>query len=110
MKLSGTKSLRKLVRLLSNNDKIHASDGLRRLSGSQIPWLGPATVVPSIQGQGVGTEMLKFCLQRSIEHGYKEIRASVVPGNIRSMGLLKKLGFVVTHEGRNNVFYRKTLA
>jgi ribosomal protein S18 acetylase RimI-like enzyme len=109
LKLSGTKSLRRLVRSLSNDDKIHASDASRRLSDSQIPWMGSAGVVPSMQGRGVGTEIYKFCLQRAIELGYKEVRASVERGNTRSMGLLKKLGFVITHEGQHMVFYRKTL-
>ena len=66
-------------------------------------------VVPSMQGKGVGTEMLKFCFQRAIELGYKEIRAIIIRGNIRSMGLFEKLGFVVTHEGQQNLIYRKTL-
>jgi RimJ/RimL family protein N-acetyltransferase len=46
---------------------------------------------------------------KAIELGYKEIRASVIPGNTRSMGLLKKLGFVMMHEGQHMAFYRKTL-
>ncbi len=66
-------------------------------------------MVPSMQRRGVATEMLKFCLQRAFELDYKEIRASVVRGNTRSMGLLKKLGFVVTHKGQDMVFYTKTL-
>lgn len=109
LKLNGTKSLWKLVRSPSNDDEIHASEGSRRVSDSQIPWMGPAAVVPSMQGRGVGTEMYKFCLQKAIELGYKEIRASVIPGNTRSMGLLKKLGYVMTYEGQDMVFYRKTL-
>lgn len=109
LKLSGTKSLRKLAGSPSNDDEIHTSERLRRLSDSQIPWMGPAAVVPSMQGRGVGTEMYNFCLQRAIELGYKEIGASVVRGNTRSMWLLKKLGFVMTHEGQDMVFYRKTL-
>lgn len=68
LRLSGTKSLRKLVRSPSNDDKMHASEWLRRLFDSQIPWVGPAAVVPSMQGQGVGTEMIKFCFQ-SIREG-----------------------------------------
>ncbi|MHC4189752.1 MAG: GNAT family N-acetyltransferase [Planctomycetota bacterium] len=103
LKLSATKSLRMLVRSPSNDDKIHASEGSRRLSDRQVPWMGPAAVVPGMQGQGVGTEMYKFCLQRAIELGYKEIRASVIPGNTRSMGLLKKLGFVMMHEGQHMI-------
>jgi len=109
LKVSGTESLRKLVRSPSNDDEIHASDGSRRLSDSQIPWMGSAAVVPSMQGHGVGTEMYKFCLQRAIELGYREIRASVERGNTRSMGLLRKLGYVMTHEGQHMVFYRKSL-
>jgi GNAT superfamily N-acetyltransferase len=109
LKENGTKSLWKLLRSPSNSDEIHASEGSRDLLDSQIPLVGLIAVVPNMQGQGVGTEMLKFCFQRAIELGYKEIRATIIRGNTKSIGLFKKLGFVVTHEGQQNVFYRKTL-
>lgn len=107
LKLSGTKSLQKLVRSPSNDDETHASERLRRLSDSQIHLLGPVAVVPSMQGRSVATEMLKFFLQRAIELGYKEIWAYIIRSNTRSIGLFKKLGFVMTHEGQHMAFYRK---
>lgn len=109
LKLSGTKSLRTLVRSPSNDDEIHPPEGLKRLFDSQIPWAGPAAVVPSMQGHGVGTEMVKFCLRRAIELGYREIGAYVLRSNTRSIGILKKLGFVMTHEGQRYLTYTKTL-
>jgi len=110
LKLSGTESLRRLLRSPSNCDGIHASEGSGRLSDSQIPLVGLIVVVPSMQGKGVGTEMLKFCLQRAIELGYKEIRATIKRDNTRSIGLFKKLGFaMITNEGQHNLCYGKTL-
>jgi len=109
LKESSTKNLLKLLRLSSDDDETRESEGLRSLFYEPIPWLGPAAVVPNMQGKGVGTEMLKFCFQRAIELGYKEIRAFVVRGNGKSIKLLKKLGFVVTHEGQHNIFYKKAL-
>lgn len=109
LKLSGTKSLRELVRSPFHNDKTHASEGSRRLSDSEIPWVGPTCVVPSMQGHGVGTEMVKFCFQRAIELGYGEMWTWILRSNTRSIGFFKKLGFVMTQEGQRYLTYRKTL-
>ena len=110
LKQNGTKSLRKLVRSPSNDDEIHTSEGIRRQFDSQISWVGRIAMVPSMQGQGVGTEMLRFCFQRATELGYREIRATIERGNTKSIGLFEKLGFaMMTYEGQHNFVYRKTL-
>lgn len=109
LKLSGNESLRTLVRSPSDEYEIHLPGGSRRLSDSEIPWAGPAAVIPSMQGHGVGTEMVKFCLRRAIELGYREIGAYVLRSNTRPIGLLKRLGFAMTHEGQRYLTYRKSL-
>lgn len=109
LKLSGTESLGTLVRSPSDDCEIHPPGGSRRLSDSEIPWAGPVAVIPSMQGHGVGTEMVKLCLRRAIEFGYGEIGAYVLRSNTRPIGLLKRLGFVMTHEGQRYVTYRKAL-
>ncbi|MHC4175751.1 MAG: GNAT family N-acetyltransferase [Planctomycetota bacterium] len=109
LKLKGTKSMLKFVRSPSNGDERQTSEGLRRLFDDPVPWVGPLAVVPSMQRRSVATEMIQFCFQEAIELGYKEIRAYFVRSNTRSIGLFEKRGFVMTHEGQCNVFYRKTL-
>jgi len=48
---------------------------------------------PDIQGQGVGRQMVEFCIQYAKDKGYKGIRLDVVPDNIPARRLYEKCGF-----------------
>ena len=110
LKENSTKGLRKLLQSASNGNELCESEGPKDLLDGQIPLVGLIAVVPSMQGKGVGTEMLKFCLQRAKKLGYSEIRATIERGNTKSIGLFQKFGFaMMTNEGQHNLSCRKTL-
>lgn len=48
---------------------------------------------PSMQGKGIGKEMVRFCIEYAIEHGYKAVRLDVVPDNIPARRLYESCGF-----------------
>ena len=72
----------------------------------KVPWIGYVAVTPAMRGKGVATEMVRFCMQRARELGYKEIWVKVEKKNIGIVELMKKAGFVVTDE-INHILYTK---
>jgi GNAT superfamily N-acetyltransferase len=101
-------SLRQLFASSSDDNKMAGSKTLGRFDDRQVPWVGYVAVTPAMQGKGVATEMVKFCTQRAVELGYKEIWANVERKNLGASGLMKKAGFVVT-EGINHLMLAKQL-
>ena len=78
------------------------SDGTRRVIGSggfhDRP--GPdgrvevgCTVVSSYRRQGVGSEILRGLLDWASARGVDRFRASIVPDNVASVGMVERLGF-----------------
>lgn len=51
---------------------------------------------PSMQGKGIGRQMVEFCVNYASEQGYKAIRLDVVPDNIPAKRLYEKCGFQYT--------------
>ena len=47
----------------------------------------------SLQGKGLGKQIVEFCIQRAKELGYKAIRLDVVPTNLPAKRLYEKCGF-----------------
>ena len=43
--------------------------------------------------QGIGSKMIKFCIEKAKKEGYKALYADIVPTNIPSRNLFKKCGF-----------------
>lgn len=117
-KLSITIALRKLKQYIhrslrrlfgsSSDGKVAGSETLRRLEDRQVPWIGYVAVIPSMQGNGVATEMVKFCAQRAAELGHKEIWTKVERKNMGATKLVKKAGFEVA-EGINHHMCTKQL-
>ena len=114
-----TKALRKLKRRIhgnlrqlfgssSDDDKTAGSETLKRLQGSQLPWVGYVAVTPAMQGKGVATEMVKLCTQRAVELGHKEIWAKVERRTIGACRLIRKAGFDLI-EGINLLMFAKQL-
>lgn len=48
---------------------------------------------PSLQGKGIGREMVKYCIEYARNNGYKAIRLDVVPDNQPAKRLYEKCGF-----------------
>ncbi|MBQ7776874.1 MAG: GNAT family N-acetyltransferase [Lachnospiraceae bacterium] len=48
---------------------------------------------PQLQGKGIGSGMVAYCIEYAQKHGYKEIRLDVVPDNIPAKRLYEKCGF-----------------
>ena len=61
-------------------------------SGSYMVIHGLA-VDPSHQGKGIAGKILKYCIGKASDEGYKAIRLDLVPGNIPAMALYEKHGF-----------------
>ena len=50
-------------------------------------------IEPSLQGKGLGKQIVEFCIQRAKALGYKAIRLDVVPSNLPALKLYLKCGF-----------------
>jgi ribosomal protein S18 acetylase RimI-like enzyme len=98
LKRSSKGSLRRLVGSASNDGKILPSERLRRLSERQVLWVGYVAVAPTMRGKGIATKMVKFCVQRAVELGYREILAYIERSNTGAGALVRKLGFETTEE------------
>lgn len=48
---------------------------------------------PSLQGKGIGKQMVKYCMDYARLHGYKGLRLDVVPDNTPARKLYEKCGF-----------------
>lgn len=51
-------------------------------------------VATELQGQGLGKQIVEFCINYAREHGYKAIRLDVVPTNYPAKKLYERCGFV----------------
>lgn len=50
-------------------------------------------VDPSCHGKGIGTQVLKYCIDEARSRGYKAIRLDIVPDNTPAAHLYEKNGF-----------------
>jgi len=103
--------IRRILRRLvgsSNNDETAPSETLRRLYERKVPWFGYVAVIPAMRGKNVATEMVKFCFQRVVELGHKEIWVYVERENVGAYRLIKKAGFEEV-EGINHLLLKKQL-
>ncbi|MCH5153517.1 MAG: GNAT family N-acetyltransferase [Clostridiales bacterium] len=50
-------------------------------------------VATELQGQGIGKQIVQFCIDFAQAHGYKAIRLDVVPGNFPAKKLYERCGF-----------------
>ena len=62
-----------------------------------------------MRGKGVSTKIHKFCFQRAIKLGYKEVYTVVKRKNIMSRVMVAILGFVIIDELDHVLFYKKIL-
>lgn len=47
----------------------------------------------ALHGQGLGSQIVQFCIRYAKQHGYKAIRLDVVPDNYPAKKLYEKFGF-----------------
>lgn len=92
-----------------DNNRTYTFEKIRGLFDTHVPWCGPSAVIPGMQGKGVATTIYEFCLQRARELGHTEVRVCLKRYNIKSKGLVEKLGFVQFDEVEHALFYTKTL-
>lgn len=50
-------------------------------------------IEPTLQGLGLGKQVVEFCKVYAKEHGYKAIRLDAVPDNAPAKRLYEKCGF-----------------
>ena len=50
-------------------------------------------ISPTLQGKGLGVQIVEFCIKLAKELGYKAIRLDVVPSNTPARKLYEKCGF-----------------
>ena len=70
----------------------------RELEDGSYMVLHALAVDPRLQGQGVGSEIVRFCVDQAKQHGCRAIRLEIVPGNLPAERLFKKNGFVFAGE------------
>ena len=102
------RSLRRLVGLSSDDEKITAPEILKSLYDRKVLWFGYVAVIPAMKGKGVATEMIRFCFQRAVELGHREVWVYVERKNVNVCRLMRKAGFEVI-EGINHLLLKKQL-
>ena len=50
-------------------------------------------VRPDLQGQGLASEIIRFCAEQAKERGYRALRLDIVPENLPAARLYEKNGF-----------------
>lgn len=48
---------------------------------------------PTLQGRGIGQQIVEYCIDYAKKHGFKAIRLDVVPENLPAKKLYEKCGF-----------------
>ena len=109
LKKKKIKKLHKPPVSLTKNGQMNTYEKIRELFEKNNPWCGPSALVPGMRGKGVSTKIHKFCFQRAIKLGYKEVYAVVKRKNIMSRVMVAILGFVIIDEIDHVLFYKKIL-
>ena len=65
----------------------------RDLAYGEFMTIHMLAVDPDQMGKGIGSEILRFCIDRAKADGYKAIRVDIVPDNDPSIRLFEKHGF-----------------
>lgn len=65
----------------------------KNIPDGQYMILHTLAIAPELQGKGLGSEVVEFCINKAKEDGYKALRVDIVPGNIPAKKLYEKHGF-----------------
>jgi len=66
----------------------------RELEKGTYMVLAALAIDPTVQRQGLGSEIIRFCIDKARSEGFKAIRADVVPTNYPARRLFEKNGFI----------------
>jgi GNAT superfamily N-acetyltransferase len=105
-KLLIRKALKGLIIMSSNDGKEMLGTGAEGTT-CQSAWVRPIAVDPDMQGRGLGTAMLEFCIQRAGDLGLKEVIAGVDKRNLRAIRTHEKLAFVRTGQTPSYYIYTR---
>ena len=65
----------------------------KSLSQGEYLTIHALAVATELQGQGIGRQIVRFCIDFARQHGYKAIRLDVVPTNYPAKRLYEQCGF-----------------
>ena len=65
----------------------------KNLSHGEYLTIHALAVATELQAQGIGRQIVQFCIDCAISHGYKAIRLDVVPTNYPARKLYERCGF-----------------
>ena len=65
----------------------------KNIPDGQYMILHTLAIAPELQGKGLGSEVVNFCIDTAKNQGYKALRVDIVPGNIPAKKLYEKHGF-----------------
>ena len=83
----------------------------RKLDDGSYMVIHALAVDPGYQGQGLGSDMIRFCIDKARSEGYEAIRVDIIPTNVPARRLFEKNGFTYAGDtdleldiGNNPVF------
>lgn len=71
----------------------HKGHWSRELPDGSFMVIHALAVAPEYQGKGLGSEIVRFCIETAKAGGYRAIRLDIVPGNLPAQKLYEKNGF-----------------
>ncbi len=91
--LNGDKIVGAFVLNIDPQGNYQKGDWQRKLKDGEYMILHALAISPDCQGQGIGSKVVEFCINKAKEDGYKALRVDIVPGNIPAQKLYEKYGF-----------------
>lgn len=70
-----------------------AGDWSREIKEGDYLVIHALAVAPEYSGQGIGKEMVRYCIEQGRQRGYKAIRLDAVPKNTPARRMYEGLGF-----------------
>jgi hypothetical protein len=99
----------KIKRVFSSSLSYSDSSRLNSLTKRSL-WVHTNAVLPGMRGKGIGTNMMRFCEQRSINLGYDSMKFFIKTNNKGSIRLHERLGFIRIRKIKDNYLFIKLLS
>lgn len=65
----------------------------QKLEDGEYMVIHALAINPAMQRQGIGSEIIRFCVDKAKAEGFKALRVDIVPTNIPARSLFEKNGF-----------------
>ena len=65
----------------------------RDLENGQFAVIHALAIDPALQRMGLGSQIVRFCVEEAKAQGYQAMRVDIVPGNLPARSLFEKKGF-----------------